>query len=99
MDEVSFGSIIRKARMQDDISLRKFAGMVDLSPTYISKIERGDFDPPSAHSIARIARVLHFDVDWLLAQADKVAPDLIAIILKDPKGARRLLESKGDDNG
>lgn len=40
-----FGKLIRKYRIANGISLRKFAKYLGLSPTYISQMERG-FDRP-----------------------------------------------------
>lgn len=39
---MTFGDTVRDARMREKITLRKFAEMVGVSPTYISQIERDE---------------------------------------------------------
>ena len=84
-----FGPFIRqqreKRREKDDaFSVRQVAGRLDIEPSYLSKIERGEQPPPSEETIAAIARELDQDKDVLLALAGKVSSDLQAIIRKRP---------------
>lgn len=44
----TFGQILREARLAKGITLRKFAEMVGISPTYLSQVELGNVDPPTA---------------------------------------------------
>lgn len=93
-----FGEFIRKHRLalNPPVTLRGFAEKVDISPTYLSKIERGDFDPPAEDTIRRIAKELKCDEDALLALAGKVSADITAIITKRPiELAQFLRSSKG----
>ena len=46
-DDSSFGATVRRLREEKKIGLRKFAQMVGMSPTYLSKVERDEFKPPS----------------------------------------------------
>ncbi|HUW31838.1 MAG TPA: helix-turn-helix transcriptional regulator, partial [Planctomycetota bacterium] len=75
-----FGKEVRGARQAKSISLRKFASAAGMSATYLSKVERGEFPPPSEDKIVAIARSLGHDSDILLAKAGKVSPDLPVII-------------------
>ena len=43
MSQQKFGSLIRKLREEKQIGLRKMAGEIGVSPTYLSKIERNEF--------------------------------------------------------
>jgi len=84
-----FGSFIRqqreKRRAEDDaFSVRQVAARLDIEPSYLSKIERGEQPPPSEATITAIARELDQDKDVLLALAGKVSSDLQAIIRKRP---------------
>lgn len=56
-----------------------------ISPTFVSKIENGEFDPPSAENIKKMAALLDCNADELLALAGKVDPDISEIIRKKPK--------------
>lgn len=85
-----FGSYIRKRReelLQDDrrFSLRQVAGRIGVEPAYLSKIERGEFAPPSEVVIRKLALELDEDPDILLALAGKVSKDLLAVIVQRPK--------------
>ena len=66
-------------------SLRQVAQRVGVEPAYLSKIERGDLQPPSEATTLRLARELGEDPDVLLAMAGKVSSDLQEIIRKRPK--------------
>lgn len=80
---------LREAKLRTDprFTLRQFAKMVDVSPTFLSKMERGEFDPPRAEKIIKIAELLGVDVDELLALAHKVDPEVEKIIREQPKMA------------
>jgi transcriptional regulator with XRE-family HTH domain len=86
----AFGDYVRNKRLElqaDDpqYSLRKVAAAVDLEPSYLSKIERGEQPPPGEKAIVALARALGEDPDVLLALAGKVSEDLLAIIRKRPQ--------------
>jgi transcriptional regulator with XRE-family HTH domain len=80
-----FGPTIRAWREQKEIGLRRFANQVGMSPTYLSKVERGDFPPPGEAKINAIAKALGRDADELLALAGRVASDLSEIIQETPR--------------
>ena len=82
---MTFGDIIREARMQREITLRKFAEMVGVSPTYLSQIERGEYSPPSVARIEKIAQILKLDIDLIVALAKRTPPSLSAAMNKHPK--------------
>lgn len=84
-----FGEFIRlkreRLRERDaSFSLRQVAGRVGIQPTYLSKLERGELDPPSEETSRRIAVELGEDADLVLALAGKVSSDLQSIIRKRP---------------
>lgn len=53
-DDGSFGATVLRLREERKIGLRKFAEMVGMSPTYLSKVERDDFNPPSEEKVRAI---------------------------------------------
>jgi DNA-binding XRE family transcriptional regulator len=81
----SFGALVRREREAKEIGLREMAKKIAVSPTYLSKIERGDFDPPAEDKVRRIAEIIGRDPDELLALAGRVASDLTDIIRERPR--------------
>ena len=87
---MTFGDYIRQQRealkTQDRrFSVRQVAQRIGVEPAYLSKIERGDFAPPSEQKILALAEELGEDPDVLLAMAGKVSSDLQEIIRKRPQ--------------
>jgi transcriptional regulator with XRE-family HTH domain len=85
-----FGEYIRRRR--EDLregdrrySLRQVAQRIGIEPAYLSKIERGELQPPSEATTLRLAADLGEDPDVLLAMAGKVSSDLQAIIRRRPR--------------
>jgi transcriptional regulator with XRE-family HTH domain len=96
-----FGDYIRERReerrQQDPaFSVRQVAARIDVEPSYLSKIERGEQPPPSEKTILTLAGVLGEDSDVLLALAGKVSSDLQQIIRKRPKLFAQLLRELKD---
>lgn len=81
----SFGATVRRLREEQKIGLRKFAQVVGMSPTYLSKVERDEFKPPTEEKVRAIAKALSQDPDELLALAGRVASDLTDIIQRHPR--------------
>lgn len=67
-----FGGFIRRLRQEKGITLRGFAQKAGMSPTYLSKIERGDFKPPGEEKIRNIAKALGQDEDFILALTKRI---------------------------
>ena len=88
-----FGAHIRKLRMQRGIGLRKLAMTIGMSPTYLSRVERGELPPPAEEQVTRLAKVLGQDEDVLLGEAGRIASDLGPIIKKHPLEYAALLRS------
>ncbi|WP_373533417.1 helix-turn-helix domain-containing protein [Vampirovibrio sp.] len=87
----TFGPYIRQVRLQRGNTLRGFARAVQLSPNFVSSMERGLVPPPSEPTIQRIAELLAENPDELLAMAGKISPDLVEIILQKPRETATLL--------
>ena len=64
--EKTFGSFIYKKRTKKHISLRGLAKMIDVSPVYISSMEKGKRAAPSYPVLLKIANSL------LLSEEEKV---------------------------
>jgi HTH-type transcriptional regulator, competence development regulator len=97
----SFGDYLRQRREQlyatdPRYSLRRIAASIEVEPSYLSKIERGEQPPPSERTVLALARELGEDPDVLLALAGKVSTDLQAIIRKRPQLFAQLIRELKD---
>ena len=88
---VSFGQVLRAKRIAKGFSLRKFAKLVDVSPTYLSQVEQENVDPPTAERVTRMAELLDENADEWIALAGRVPDDLPEIIQKQPTEIPELL--------
>lgn len=86
-----FGTTIRNARIEKNISLNKFAEMVGVSAPFISKMEVGDWNAPKEENIIKMADILNIDKDKLLALAKKISSDVQERILENPSMFASLL--------
>src|SRR5436190_845827 len=80
-----FGAFIRRDRDAKKIGLRAMAKMIGVSPTYLSKIERDEFPPPTEDKVRAIAKILGSDADDLVARAGRVPVDVTELIKRRPK--------------
>lgn len=87
----SFGEFLRGRRLAKDYSLRKFAEMVGVSPTYLSQVEQGNTDPPTADRVRKMAELLLENPDEWIARAGRMPEDLPEIIQKRPLEMPELL--------
>ena len=76
----TFGQLLREKRIEKGFSLRKFAGLVGISPTYLSQVEQDNVDPPTADRVKRMAELMEESPDEWTAFAGRVPDDLPAII-------------------
>jgi len=81
----SFGAYLRERRVAKGYSLRRFAELLDVSPTYLSHVEQGKVDsPPTAKLVSRAAGLLGESPDELIGMAGRVPEDLPKIIQSEP---------------
>jgi len=101
MAKEKFGKRIRKLREKrhkydPQFSLRRFSARVGMSPTYLSKVERDEFPPPSEDKIKAIASILEVDPDELLALAGKISSDIPEIVRRRPALMSNLIREMED---
>lgn len=89
----SFGEALRERRVAKGFSLRKFAELVGVSPTYLSQVEQGNVMPPTAERVKRMAELLGENPDEWIALAGRVPEDLPEIIQKQPTEVPDLLRA------
>ena len=80
----SFGETIREMREAQEMGLRVAASRLEISPAYLSRIERGRERPPKPEIVKRIATLLGGDPDLLFRLADSTDPDLADYIHSTP---------------
>jgi transcriptional regulator with XRE-family HTH domain len=88
-----FGAFIRREREAREIGLREMSKMIGVSPTYLSKVERDEFTPPTEEKVRAIAKILECDADDLLARAGRVSSDIADIIKRHPVELSALLRT------
>jgi len=99
---MNFANRIRKRREElratkgRDFSQRQVALRIEVEPSYLSKLERGQFPPPSEEVVLRLADELDLDADTLLALAGKVASDLQETIRERPRMFGHLIRELRD---
>jgi transcriptional regulator with XRE-family HTH domain len=92
----TFGEVLRAKRLAYGHSLRKFAELVGVSPTYLSLVEQGNCDPPTAERVQKIAKLLGENADKLIALAGRMPEDLAGIIRRRPTELPELLRAARD---
>ncbi|TWT40196.1 helix-turn-helix protein [Thalassoglobus neptunius] len=86
-----FGQLLREKRMAMGYSLRKFAKLANVSPTYLSLVEQGNADPPTVERVTKMAELLDENVDEWISLAGRVPDDLPEIIQSQPVQMPELL--------
>lgn len=79
-----FGETLRQLREAQQMGLRETATLVGISPTYLSRIERGKEHPPKPEIIKVLAKVLAADSDVLFRLCPSTDPDVIALLKERP---------------
>lgn len=86
-----FGQWLREKRVAKSFSLRKFAELVGVSPTYLSHVEQGNADPPTADRVKKMAELLGENADEMIGLAGRMPEDLPEIIQRQPTEMPELL--------
>jgi transcriptional regulator with XRE-family HTH domain len=88
-----FGAFVRREREKKEIGLREMAGMIRVSPTYLSMVERDAMPPPAEDKVKAIAKIINCDADDLLARAGRLSTDISDIIKSRPVELAALLRN------
>ena len=75
------GNTIRQARMEKGITQEGLAEMIDITPIHLKHIEGGQGNP-SINVLFKLAKVLDFSVDSIIAEKDISENDGLAEVLK-----------------
>jgi len=80
----NFGETIRELRVAQNLGLRETATKVNISPTYLSRIERGKEYPPRPEVIKELAHVLAADPDVLFRLSSSTDPEIVTFLHDQP---------------
>lgn len=97
-DRQSFGKMLREKRIAKGYSLRKFAEMANISPTYLSQVEQDKVErPPTVERVRKMAELLGENTTQWIAMAgrlpDNMAADMADIIKREPEAMPALLRA------
>jgi len=68
--------------------------LIDVSPTYLSQVEKGKVErPPTAERVRKIAELLGQNSDQWIAMAGRMPEDLRDIIKSEPEAMPELLRA------
>ncbi|HUG68813.1 MAG TPA: helix-turn-helix transcriptional regulator [Pirellulaceae bacterium] len=88
-----FGKALRAKRLEKKFTLRKFAELVGVSPTYLSQVEQCNVVAPTADRVQRMAELLGENSDEWTVLAGRVPEDLAEIIQESPTELCNLLRA------
>lgn len=96
MAESAFGVVIRLLRERRELSLRDLGTLAEVDHAYISKIERGEKEPPPEETFGRLVRHLkpsahELAVLKILHSNTGVDPALAVHALTDPEATPEIL--------
>ena len=86
------GVLISQERKNKDFSLRDFAKQVGVSHVAISHIEKGKVEAKK-ETLIKIAKILNYDKDTLLAKASKLDDDVENMLSEKSETAAVLFRS------
>lgn len=87
---MKLGSIIRKQRTSDGISLTKMAQRLRISKSHLSRIERNRETALSRRLLVRISRALRVEMDSIFIAAGRVPDDVAQWIVSTPGALEQL---------
>jgi transcriptional regulator with XRE-family HTH domain len=92
----AFGDLLRATRVAKGYSLRKFAHVIDVSPTYLSQVEQGNVKtPPTADRVEKMAKLLGADLDEWVTLAGRVSKESEEILQSNSELPALLRAVKG----
>jgi transcriptional regulator with XRE-family HTH domain len=81
---MSLGKRINEGRQSLEMTQQEMASSLDVSPQYISAIEK-DSKIPSLMQTARIAQMLRVSIDYLVFGEERETKDLVVAITSDTR--------------
>jgi transcriptional regulator with XRE-family HTH domain len=69
VDSNQLGKYVKKARLQQGLSLRRLATAAGVDPAWVSRLERGEYSSPDPRHLREVARVLEIQTADLFTLA------------------------------
>lgn len=81
----SFGEFIRQRRLEKSYTVRKFCELLDVSQTFLSRMERNEIPAPGEEKIRLMAKLLDIhSAEKLIFMANKMPEDVKKMIIERP---------------
>jgi transcriptional regulator with XRE-family HTH domain len=96
----SLGTVIRDARVESGRSLREFAKLLDITPSYQSDIEN-DRRVPAEEVLRKTAELLSLKFEQLMALAGRLGEDAERYLRRQPAAGalfRKLTETNASED-
>jgi transcriptional regulator with XRE-family HTH domain len=90
---MEFGEILRTLRTKAGIGIKRLAPELDVSYTYLSKLENNEINP-SAELVERVAEYFDYNPDNLLLSAGKIPTEILEILRENPDDALKFLRER-----
>ena len=89
----SFGDFLKALRLDNtELSLRQAAKEIEISATYLSRLENDRESPPSSDILLRIAKVYNIDENRLFDITQRLPPSIDEAINKNEVYKRKIPE-------
>jgi HTH-type transcriptional regulator, competence development regulator len=92
----TLGDRLKRTRSSRGLGLRGAAGLIGVSPTYLSRVEN-NLEAPTEEKIQKLAEVLGDNFDELMQLAGKVPAD-VAEVIKADSGMPAFLRRAREEN-
>ena len=83
---MTFGQILKNLREQRGVGIKKLAPELQVSYTYLSKLENNKVSP-SEVMVDRVATYFGYSKDGMMLAANKIPPDVLEILKRNPESA------------
>ena len=90
---MEFGTLLKNLREKEGVGIKRLAPVLDVSYTYLSKLENNKVRP-SEEVVGRVAAYFNYSKDELLLAADKIPTDVLDILKNNPQEAIEYLRKQ-----
>src|SRR4051794_8446736 len=77
-ESTTFGNYLRSLRDKANLGLREASRQLDISSSYLSRLEAGEYPPPSGEKLHRIAKLYKADIEEMMRLAKGRAHEMMA---------------------